>query len=383
MPVWLGASCVLALLGTSLFSQNVIAHRYLKKTHPSEDAFVLIAQTYDDSSPGLSGSILGDQGPSVSMVSYGTAGLAFSSTLMKDMSPASDNFSTAGLGSCDYTNCTYGLHSTLNICAKCADISDEIDTVSGRFVLRSDALSLDIARGYNNITSNTYYPDQGPLSAITIGPLIVHYLALAHDYGTANATPVAAECVAYWCVTTYDAWMENNVFYVTPGGRNVVKDSQAYDLNINSTSNFTDSGRTRLGQNQDIYIETDSCYLNNTKLVGTEECTFRVSSKAQLGLQNFLSEGYFGNPPLLRGSDEMAGTPDAWRTTSLAASTISSACNDDDSAIACTDQLNASLTSSFKNMATYMSSVVRSIQSDGRGYSYGKTSQTHLAFHIR
>lgn len=378
--MWLGASCVLALLGTALFSQIVIAHRYEEGTHPSDSSTVLIAQAYEDWSPGLSGSTLGDQGLSATMVSYGTAGLAFSSNILNGMASASDNISINGLSSCDLANCSYGLHSTLNICAKCADISNEVNTESGRFVLRSNALSLDLAHGFINITSDTHYPDRGQLSASNIGPLIVRYLALGHDNDVAEKPPVATECVAYWCVTTFDAWMQNNVFYVAPGND---RNTDFWDLNANSTSNYSVSGRTYLGQDHGIYVNTDTCYVNNTKLAGIENCTFRVKPEAQLGLQNFLSEGYMGSSPLLHGSDEMASSRDAWRTTSFAASTIGSACTAGDDEIACTAHLNASLSESFTNMTTYMSNVIRKFGSRGVQYSYGTTSQTYLAFHIR
>lgn len=333
---------------------------------------MLIAQNYSDWNIGLSGSTLGDQGPGSAMKTYATAGFASAPNNLAGFTHAADDLSQNGLAYCYYGNCTYAKYSTLSICPKCVDISRDVSTVSDRFVLKSGVLSLDINGGFVNVTSDTKYPEQDENWANAIGPLIVHYTALAHDDEEPTMPPSAAECVAYWCVNVYSSNHTTNVW----------RENYAYGYN-NSFTNRSVYAQTYHRQAEDIFIQPEACYLNGAELTDVESCTFSVDAEAQLGLQNFLSEGYNSNPPFLNGSVERGGGSDGWQITSLAADLLGSSCNGD---VDCPGNLGVVLSQAFQNMTAWMSNVLRktdNAENNYTYYSYGKTTQLVLVYKIR
>lgn len=325
---------------------------------------MLITREYDSWSTGLSGSELGDQGPSAAMVSYGTTGFAFASNVITNLSRYDlDDSSVNGLGDWESDTCEFGIYTTLSICAKCINISHSITTDSGRIVLPQNRLSLDIQGGFVNITSDTEYPEPSRFDENTIGPLIVHYLALGHDANATEGAPIAVECVAFWCAATYESYVNDGLLYEYAAFSETDPDSSY--INQNAWTNTSDTAKTFYNQTQDIFLRPESCYSDNMTVYDVETCTHHITANAQLGLQNFLSEGYFNIPPLLRGSEESAGNNGGWRTTSFAANAISSACpvNGTD----CPAHLTTSLTSSFVNMTKWMSNVVRKSVDENAG----------------
>ena len=268
LPAWLGASGVLTLLGMDTVTQNLITYRY--DSLPSKtECSVKIARFYDGWTTALSGSPLGDQGPEAAMVSYGIFGFAFGPNVIDSSSTIEDSVSLHGLNSCDSGNCTYGNYSTMSICSKCADISKEIAEQSGRYTLRSDAVSLNMGNGTINVTSFTEYPTQGEFAKEPVGPLLVHYMALVHDTRPFdyNVAPAAVECVAYWCVATYNSSVLDNSFVELAANDHTTSlvdyiNGGTDHLNDDSFTNTTDVAKTVYGQEQDVYITPTSCYLD-------------------------------------------------------------------------------------------------------------------------
>jgi len=368
-----------------LFSQNVITQK-LTEVYTADGGWIRIAREYDDVSVGLTGETLGDQGPTAAMASYGNLGFAYASNIIAGYSDyPDDDLSLHGLAGCDNSNCTYGLFDTLSICPRCADVSQEIVLEDGRYVLRSGVLSLDADRGAINITSGTNFSDWDRLSIRSPGPLLVHYLAMVRDNDVQDLLPAAVECVAYWCVVTnYSEMLGDSLreargdFYTFASG----PDAPHADIVV--VTNSSDSARTSYGQEEDIYIRPEVCRLNQTSQSGAEDCSYRVSALAQLGLQNFLTKGYFGIPPLLSGSEERVGTADlnSWSTTSFAASAISFACS---SYTDCQASLVESMSTSFANLTAFMSNVIRKTPAtyEGPEFSFGMASTTVLIYDLR
>jgi hypothetical protein len=258
MPVWLGASCIVALLGMGLFSQNVISRPFVNNNDAIGGA-VYIARTFDSYTSGLSGDFLGDQGPDSQMASYGVLGFAYSNNVIRGISSYPvDDLSLNGLFECNSVNCTFEFYDTLNICAQCVDLSGEIRIDSGRFVLRSGVLSIDVEDGVLNITSDTHYPDWDQLTIGAPGPLLIHYFALVHDRDFPESKPAAVECAAYWCVATYQSSVLNGLLYEVPANTDPLETSTQYKTNGNTFTNTSDSARTYYGQEQDIYTPVDS-----------------------------------------------------------------------------------------------------------------------------
>jgi hypothetical protein len=381
MPVWLGASSIVALLGMGLFSQNVISRLLVDNNDPSGGA-VYIARTFDSYTNGLSGDFLGDQGPDSQMASYGVLGFAYSNNVIRGISsyPA-DDLSLNGLFECNSVNCTFELYDTLNICTQCVDLSEEVRTDSGRFVLRSGVLSIDFEDGILNITSGTHYPDWDHLDTDALGPLLIHYFALVHDRDFPESKPAAVECAAYWCVATYQSSVLNGLLYEVPENANRLDSSTQYKTNGNTVTNTSDSARTYYGQEQDIYIQPDTCRFNQTTFEGPEDCTFRVTAVAQLAMQNFLTKGYMGNPPLLSGSEEFGGAPYTWRTTTFAAAALDSVCSPEPDE-RCQYRLAESISTSFTNMTAFMTNIMRKTSGFDE-ISYGVSYTSIQVYHIR
>lgn len=366
-----------------LFSQNVITQKSVEM-YTEGGGRIAVSRVYDDCSFGESGEALGDQGPTAAMASYGSLGFAFASNIITGYSMyPDDDISRQGLAECDYLNCTYGRFDTLSICPRCADVSQEISLDSGRYILRDGVLSLDKDKGLINITSGTEFSDWERLGIRSPGPLLVHYLAMVQDNDLKDVPPAAVECVAYWCAVTNLSTMMNGVLNEIRGATwsfHLPSDSEDVDVLI--ATNSSASARTSYKQENDIYIVPETCRLDQGTRSDAEHCTFRVSARAQLGLQNFLAKGFFGMPPLLSGSEERIGPAEAyaWRSTSVATNAISSACLATED---CQGALVESVTTSFANMTVFMSNVIRKTLGPGPLYSSGTASHNVLIYDLR
>jgi hypothetical protein len=348
----------------------------------SNGGVVYVGRLYDSYTYGLSGNILNDQGPDPRMASYGVLGLAQSSNVIIGFPGyPEDDLSLTGLVYCNSANCTFELYDTLEICARCVDLSEEVRIDSGRFDLRSGLLSIDVENGFINITSDTGYPDWDQLNTGALGPLLIHYFALMHDSDFPESKPAAVECAAYWCVARYRSSVLNGSLYEVPGYADPLEISTQYKSDDNTITNTSDSARTYYGQEQDIYIRPDTCRFNQTIFGGPEKCTFRVTAMAQIGLQNFLMKGYKGSPPLLSGSDEFCGAPNTWRTTSFAAANLGSVCLPEIDEH-CQHRVAESMSTSFTNMTAFMTNIVRKTIRYG-DFSFGASYTPSQVYHIR
>lgn len=385
MPVWLGACCVLTLLGTSLFTHNVITTTTMDIAN-TEGGSVNILQSYRRSSRGLSGSALGDQGPTLPIASYGAIGFAFPANVIQDYSSSpDDDLSLHGKAHCDTMNCTFEPYENLRICAHCEDVSKEIYVESGRSLLRSGVLSLDAEKGFVNITSDMDYPRWDWLSEDAPVPLLVHYLALAQA-GVKDQDPIAVECAAYWCVTTYKSRMSHGTLDETPWGATPSGGGYGYDPNEHTFTNRSTSARTHHGQNNSIYIRPDTCQFNGSTFNDSRNCTFHVGAASQNGLQNFLTEGYYGGiPPLLKGSAERVNSSSnaSWSITSLAANAIVGACSETAGDAKCQPLLHDTIATAFTNLTAFMSNVLRKSGPSGPAFVYGMSHELRQVYHIR
>lgn len=388
MPVWLGACCVLTLLGISLFTQNAITRTSMEiSTNAGGSVNVLrFARGLSGFARGLSGTASGEQGPNSQIASYGAIGFAYPANLIQGYSSyPTDDLSLNGKASCNTMNCTFEPYDTLTVCAHCEDISQEVYIESGRSFIRSGILSLDYGTGLVNITSDTKYPNWSWLSEDTPAPLLVHYLALAQ--ALAHNGTAAVECAAYWCVATYKSHMSNGTLYEMPWNTTSSAYGSAQDLSANTFTNHSPSARTDYGQKEDIYIRPDTCRFNGTTFTDSRNCAFRVEAESQNGLQNFLSKGYFGGiPPLLNGSSERVIFSNAlsWRTTSFAANAIASTCADHGvGGVECQVLLDETLATAFTNMTAFMSNVIRKSGTFGPALIYGTSHELTQVYDIR
>jgi hypothetical protein len=125
---------------------------------------------------------------------------------------------------------------------------------------------------------------------------------MVRDNDVQDTPPATVECAAYWCVVTDYAQMVNGSLHEARGDLYTfasAPDAPHTDMVV--VMNSSVAARTSYGQEQNIYMRPETCRINQTTTSNAEDCSFRVSAQAQLGLQNFLSEGYFGIAPLLTG----------------------------------------------------------------------------------
>jgi hypothetical protein len=103
---------------------------------------------------------------------------------------------------------------------------------------------------------------------------------------------------------------------------------------------------------------------------------------AQLAMQNFLTKGYMGNPPLLSGSEEFGGAPYTWRTTTFAAAALDSVCSPEIDE-QCQHRLAESISTSFTNMTAFMTNIMRKTSGFDEiscGVSYTSTQVYHIRY---
>ncbi|KAK5732799.1 hypothetical protein LTR17_010217 [Elasticomyces elasticus] len=299
------AITVLALLDTGLFVQNIVAQTSTTTIVAQAIAWIWVAHKYDIA---YEGEHLGDETPVAGMIASVVNG--FAQPFVDNGSPIDLAELMKGAYVCGTTNCTLGTYSSLSVCPLCVDISYKVN-VSGDFAaLPSEYLTLS-ANGLLNITSDTHYPDSKNFSGI--GPLIVHYTVLAWGYG--NVTPAAVECVAYWCVSTYQGDVISNALV---------------EKVLHTDTDSSALARTSYPQATDIVIRPQCCWFNNVWYDDPVTCAFTVAAKAQRAIQNFLS--ILGDPCAIVPPDMFTQ---------------------------CNSKLYAGLEASFTNMTTFMTQAVR------------------------
>ncbi|KAK3112647.1 hypothetical protein LTR53_010870 [Teratosphaeriaceae sp. CCFEE 6253] len=308
------------------------------------------------------GSRAGDESPVAGMIASINSGFAQPFITGTSSSPAE---LMNGAFNCGSTNCSMGLYSTLSVCSKCADTSHLINTHDGIATLPDRSLSL-AASALLNVTSDTEYPKSDVLGQADIGPLIVHYRALARGYD--NVAPAAVECVAYWCVSTINGNITSNVLE---------------EEVLNTNTNLDLSDRTSYARGSDIVIALPQCWYNNNLYDRSSTCTSIVAASAQRAIQNFLTFGLFGSPPFLSGSRSRRGNSDQWYATSYAAQMLGDPCTYASKNVSqCNTNLYAGLTAAFTNMTAFMSQAVRTGNSGRHPYTFGNATTTTYRFDI-
>ncbi|KAK5678655.1 hypothetical protein LTS10_009099 [Elasticomyces elasticus] len=355
------AVTVLALLGTGLFVQNIVVQTSTTTIVAQAIAWIWVAHKYDIA---YEGEHLGDETPVAGMIASVVNG--FAQPFVDNGSPMDLAELMKGAYACGTTNCTLGTYSSLSVCPLCVDISYKVN-VSGDFAaLPNEYLTLS-TNGLLNITSDTRYPDSKNFSGI--GPLIVHYTVLAWGYG--NVTPAAVECVAYWCVSTYQGDVISNALE---------------EKVLHTDTDSSAPARTSYPQATDIVIRPQRCWFNNVWYDDSVTCAFTVAAKAQRAIQNFLSVGVLGSSAFLSGHRTTFGNSSRSRTSSIAAQILGDPCAivSPDMFTQCNSKLYAGLEASFTNMTTFMTQAVRTgNNNDYFSLVLGNASTTAYIFEVR
>lgn len=258
---------------------------------------------------------------------------------------------------CSTGNCTLGQYSTLSLCSKCADISDQIECRDGncptgsRLRLPDDSVSLNPNYGIVNITSDTTYPNSSVLG--DIGPLVVRYQGLGFLNNYNLTPPYATECALYWCVNTYNATVKNTNFEETQ---------------TNTWTNLT-APATVYGQDTPIVLSPEECFWNGTRAdAESGQCDFGVDPLSQRALQNYLvyGEEASNTPGFLTGNAVLASNSTSgynWIVSGLAANAIISPCT---ASTKCTSTMYSLFQDTFNSMAHYMANEIRKVQDTGK-----------------
>ncbi|KAK5122238.1 hypothetical protein LTR85_004148 [Meristemomyces frigidus] len=379
----LGAALIVALLGTSVFTQEIIVQKTgTYDVDPTVDSCsVPISNTYYND--WQYGDKDGDEQPctdcllildfiDIQMIS------AIDSGFMQPASTSNaDN--VVQLVDCDTGNCTFAQYTSLAVCSKCADIShtvvipcDKDDCPpSQRIHLPDDSLSLDTINGFVNITSDTLYPNTSVLPEV--GPLIAHYRALG-SVGFPETSPYATECAIYWCVQTYSS--------------NVVA-SSFNEIVSTSWTNLSTSARTSYGDGKDITLSPSHCYVNGTLnrvKNNTVDCTFGADAISQRALQNYLVGDANLTGFLTGGVETVNATAETassrWLSSSLAANTLIAPCTGYEAGN-CTSDFYGLLAQTITNMTYYMTNNLRKTADTGPGFSFGTMTDSETHFHAR
>ena len=352
---------MVALLGTGLFVQNLVAQTLSTMTLPDLSASLYIAQTYDI---WYNGDSPGNERPVPGMIAAITNG--FVQPFSDVGHPLSTADIMAGAFDCSSTNCSMGQYSSLGVCSGCVDVSDTVVTDEYYARLPNSTLSLQTS-ALLNVTSDTSYPDPGLFPDIDIGPLIVRYRALAWGFG--DVAPSAVECVAYWCVSTYSG--------------NIISGTLVEEVVRQETAS-SESSRNAWARGEDIVISLPQCWYDNLLYIDADVCIFRVAAQAQRAIQNFLTVGGFGSPAFLSGWQTQIGNTSFWHTTSYAAQMLGDPCTFMKKNVSeCNQGLYAGLGSAFINMTAFMTQAVRAGNGGGYFWTYGNVTLTDYRFEIR
>lgn len=362
----LGSIAVILLLGTGLFTQNVVTQHRVVVELPDESSLVFISQNYDvftnesnitTATPRMISSILtGLVAPNGPHIDSGD-----------------DSSIRNSLFGCPTENCTFGFYTTLNICPACVDTTNSIRLDNNVHYLPNSTLTLLESSGIANFTSDTMYPNAPEFADIDVGPLIVRYQAIVRD--NLQQTPMAAECVAFWCVTTYAADVVSNNLQEERIFRSHTDESTGVDvIEPDSFTNTSQDARTHYGQQNNITIIPDVAYINDTAQTAT---AFTISAEAQRALQYTLTVSAFGAGPLLHGSIETIDNSS--RTSSLTAHIIFNSESPYDFSEAPPNDSNDPEDrffhpeDSFTNMTHYMAYALRMSTTTGSWYTFGST----------
>jgi hypothetical protein len=359
---FLGAALIVCLLGVGVFTQQVITVRGQERDLGGvSHATAPVSRTYETQwQLGATGYTPGDQMPFVWMMSAIDAGFLYPANLQ-------NSDTVVNLVTCPTGNCTFGLYSTLSLCTKCANITEHVlcgdaylhpDTCppGARTRLPDDSVSLVPATGVVNITPDDQYPKYSNLT--DIGPLVARYVGL----GYWNKPAYATECALYWCVKTYNATVQSNVFN---------------EVLVNSWTNLS-APQTHYGQLSYINLYPDECHKDGK---ASNDCVFGIDPTSQRALQNYLLYGSASTnmTGFLKGSIviPLGNNGTSWYIEGLAANAIISPCTH---AGHCTETFFKLFDLSFEWMAQYMSNNIR--ESTG-GFSHGTTSRFDTYFHVR
>ena len=376
----MGSAAVILLLGTGLFTQNVVKQKPSPHQFPDDKNVLYVAQNYDVSTTNSSSDVSEDKVMTPSMLSSVLTGL--SAPIIGSMSAygaADDSAFLNGLFVCSTENCTFNTYSTLNVCPACVETTSTIEIHEDEYSLPNSSLTLSATTGLANMTSDTFYPMSPAFADLDVGPLILHYQAISRK--STNQGPSAAECVAFWCVTTHDAEVTSNnldesyldIVYVG------LTDSDNAILDKAIFTNTTVHARTQYGQQSNITITPPLSYQNSTTMLNV---SFAISADAQRALQYTFLTGISGDGPLLHGSFEVAGNSS--RSSSFAAHLIFAG---DSSDVNGSEEdfpsLYLEMTNPFTNMTHYMGYAVRMSASSGYWFTWGETVTNELRIHVR
>jgi hypothetical protein len=371
---------VLLLLGTGLFTQNVVTQQLGPQQFPDDGNVVYIAQNFDVFSVNSSSNVTNDKVMTPLMLSSILTGLSAPAVHSWTSDRDTDDLSFLnGLFICSAENCTFGIYSTLNVCSACVNPTSSIDLRDDVYSVSNGSLTLSANTGLANMTSDTLYPTSPAFANLDVGPLILHYQAIARR--TTNKDPVAAECVAFWCVTTHNADVTSNILgesYLA-----VVEDgwTTSDDL-FSGNATFTNSSmhaRTQYGQQSNVTLVPPVSFQNSTM---RNNITFTISADAQQALQRTFMTGISGSGPLFYGSVETTGNSS--RSSSLTAHLIFG--SEDPFAQESEEtlpDLYPQLTNPFTNMTHYMGFALRLADSSGDWYTWGETVIDAPHIHIR
>lgn len=383
----LGAFIILALMGTSTFTQNIVTPKLnnytvgINDTSYEAPAYIPVVTNYTSYLRGPTDAT-SDQRATPPMMAAIQAGFAWPSDY--------DALSTDDLGAfCNTGNCAFDSYQTLAVCGLCVNTTASVinPCVNGScsnnsyYTLAQGlnvSLTLDAQFGFLNMTSDTLYPSDEAFS--DIGPLIVRFDAmLANDLSIPGSGVMATECAAWWCVPTYND--------------SVISDTNNATVLYENPIEWTNtSARTSYLQEEPIILNPEKCLRNGSNISDPFLCHHVVLPKAQAGLQTFLTGGDT-SAGFLSGSTTVHSieSNDAhWNSTTFAAGTLAylaSAWGIEPM------DLNQYVEDSFNNMTTYMSNEVRkdawhpypydTDPYDTNPYTYGNTTDTHQIYHVR
>lgn len=311
---------------------------------------------------GASGTRAGDQMPLVRTIAAINAGFLNPSSLQQTNSVLNSIHCPSG-------NCTFPHYTTLSLCWRCANITEEVlcgnayldpqsCPGSGRTRLPDDSVSLDPTTGVVNITADDQYPKYSDTTGI--GPMVARFVGL----GYWNKPAYATECALWWCVATYKSVTEN--YYAT---------ETAVDFFTNSTP-----AKTEYGQDSNIEFHPEGCHQNGTL---KSSCHYKVDALSQRALQNYLIYGSTSTNTsgFLKGSVVIpsANNATSWYVKGLAANAIISPCTAQGFG-PCNEAFYDEFEWSFYTMAQYMADNIREASGN---YSYGTETRFESSFHVR
>jgi hypothetical protein len=288
------------------------------------------------------GTVVGDQGPSLDMVADISHGLYYTSMDF-------DTQFQLSIAQCPSGNCTWKNIQTLSVCSQCADISSLIGHDQGYYTLYGTKVAMDESIGLVSSLADSNYPDSTVLSGV--GPLIAHITTLARPNLTSD--PLGIDCALYWCV-----WDRSDVKMI--------------DWNITDSVDvfWTDpSVTTTHQQTNNIELTPPTCYNEHSEPIDTSQCTKTISPYSQVGLQNYFigdRSGFTGSVNLTEG----------WDVSNYVMQIIYS-----------TAGVSSNLASDMEGIMNYMglmmtSNIQQTIQ-DGISFTYGNVWIYTTLFKIR